>query len=284
MTTSALRSPFDTTIDAILHYYPLTSPDTTTPDHPHPHPRSETDTETETQPHSPNNLSSSISLSPTVSGTAYTCTRPRPQTRPISPLYTSTTSASLGSALPLPAPYRPPLVPPQQSYFPSRPTSRFIGTNTIQIQAPVPQRPGPGIPTFASSPNQSPRRNNMDSSSLLSPRANSRGGGGASPSRTPHHLNALSPLQSFSPLQPSSMPKLAPAVSNTASVGSVPDSATSDSRRLVKSMSRKQSMYASAAQWEKGQWERENENTPMGGLFSKITLVRAPDQDSGLKK
>jgi hypothetical protein len=43
-------------------------------------------------------------------------------------------------------------------------------------------------------------------------------------------------------------------------------------------------MYASAAQWEKGQWERENENTPIGSLFSKITLVKAPDQDLGLKK
>lgn len=282
MTTSALRSPFDTTIDAILHYYPLTSPDTTTtPDHPHPHPHHHPHPRSETDTHSPNNLSSSVSLSPTFSGTAYTCTRPT------SPLFTSTTSTPLGSALPLPAPYRPPpLVSPQhQSYFPSRPTSsRFIGTTTIQIQAPVPQRPGLGIPTLASSPNQSPKRSTMDSSSLLSPRTSTRGAGGASPSRTPHHLNALSPLQSFSPLEPSSMPKLAPAVSNSPLVGSAPDSATSESRRLVRSMSRKQSMYASAAHWEKGQWERENENMPMGGLFSKITLVKAPDQDSGLKK
>lgn len=44
-------------------------------------------------------------------------------------------------------------------------------------------------------------------------------------------------------------------------------------------------MYASAAQWEKGQYEREQgaENIA-GGLFSKITLVKAPDTESGLKK
>jgi hypothetical protein len=69
-------------------------------------------------------------------------------------------------------------------------------------------------------------------------------------------------------LQPMSMPKAAESPSKPPS--------------LVRSMSRKQSMYDSAAKWEQDQYMRDvtgNEN----GSFSKLILVRAPE-DVGLKQ
>lgn len=258
MTTTALHSPFEHTIDAILHYFPLTSPDR---DETH-NPRSET-----------RSLSSSISS-------------PHTYTRTQSPFCTSSsTSTSIVSALPLPTPYRPAQVDlPSSPHNNKSSPSRFTRDKTTLIEAPTPRRADTGTRTAALqiSPSTYTPKFIMESSSLAVPR-NSKGGGGSSPSRNTHHLNALSPLQSFSPLQTSPRPKTASVPS--ASAGSLTDSATGEGRtRLVRSMSRKQSMYASAAQWEKGQWERENENTPIGGLFSKITLVKAPDLDSGLKK
>jgi hypothetical protein len=53
---------------------------------------------------------------------------------------------------------------------------------------------------------------------------------------------------------------------------------------LVRSMSRKQSMYDSAAKWEQGQFMREMDGSENNnGAFSRLILVKAPE-DVGLKQ
>lgn len=240
MNPTALRSPFPTTIDAILHFYPLTSPDSVADADPyrrHPEPPSETSTLTSLS------VASGADESPSDS-----------------PLPSGASTPRL-SAILLPAPY-----------VPYRPPSRFVGRPTLQIESPVPRRVSAGPPSSPHRTHAITMETSSPNQNLAAPRVAKAG---SSPSRQPHPLNALSPLQSFSPLQSVPVPKTAG-----------PESAPSDGRgRLVRSMSRKQSMYASAAQWEKGQYERALEAENMsGGLFSKITLVKAPDQESGLKK
>jgi hypothetical protein len=100
-----------------------------------------------------------------------------------------------------------------------------------------------------------------------------------SPSR-PSKINALSPLQAFSPLQPMTVPR---DRSNTASEAS---SAGTRSRAssITKSLSRRQSLIAHAARWGTGEDYEDDSSMSSAGLFSRLTLVKAPNEESGLKR
>lgn len=198
--------------------------------------------------------------------------RPAPAPPPSSELASSRTES--------PLPHHSPPSSLSSTYSAIPLPTRFIGRgrSPIQLASPTPRRAS-GVPPLSPSRNTNSNNNNMEGLSLTVPRQSKGQAGGSSPSRIPH-LNALSPLQSFSPLQASPGPRTASTITESA-----PASVPSEGRgRLVRSMSRKQSMYASAAQWEKGQYERDHENRQAGGLFSRITLVKAPDVESGLKK
>ncbi|WVR04563.1 hypothetical protein IAU60_001570 [Kwoniella sp. DSM 27419] len=96
--------------------------------------------------------------------------------------------------------------------------------------------------------------------------------GAASPSRPPK-LSALSPLQTLSPMQP---PKTAlpSSYSETGSVGG-----RSRSSSVTKSLSRRQSVIAHAASWAAAP-EGDAEHPYAGSSFSRLTLVKAPAEDS----
>ncbi|ORX38879.1 hypothetical protein BD324DRAFT_295692 [Kockovaella imperatae] len=97
-----------------------------------------------------------------------------------------------------------------------------------------------------------------------------------SPSRP--HMTALSPLQAFSPLQSMSLPfKEQSAVSDKSP-------SLSRTSSLTRSLSRRQSLIAHAASWDAGHdYDDENLTNPMA-LFSRLTLVKAPSQDTGLRR
>jgi hypothetical protein len=68
----------------------------------------------------------------------------------------------------------------------------------------------------------------------------------------------------------------------------------SRSTSITKSLTRRQSLIAGAARWDQGQreeWGDENHwagiaagALPTSGLFSRLTLVKAPAEKSGLKQ
>ncbi|WWC67839.1 uncharacterized protein I206_101756 [Kwoniella pini CBS 10737] len=96
----------------------------------------------------------------------------------------------------------------------------------------------------------------------------------ASPSRPPK-LSALSPLQTFSPLQP--VKTALPSTSASSDAGSVSGRRRASS--VTKSLSRRQSLIAHAANWGAGGKE-DTELPDSGNLFSRLTLVKAPAADN----
>lgn len=108
-----------------------------------------------------------------------------------------------------------------------------------------------------------------------------------SPSRH-HGRSALSSLQGLSPMPTPSIPLPSPS-SHTRSISGESDgrSAGGHSRTgsVTRSLSRRQSLYHSAAEWGVGK-EYSNENlTSPASLFSRLTLVKAPaSEQSGLRK
>lgn len=170
---TALSSPFDSTLDAILHFYPIDSPTT----------RHHLDTITETTSASSN---------------------PTPTTSP-SPTYIPTTIPTLSlPPLDLPLPYAYPC--PKSDLSPSRFSPDHIHSKMphTTVQQPEPRR---AVASPKNIINTTTTRRNMDTSPnrLTAPRATRSG---SSPSRSPYHgLSALSPLQGISPMQPMSLPR-----------------------------------------------------------------------------
>jgi hypothetical protein len=168
---TAFSTPFDSTLDAILHFYPLDS-----------NRQHHLDTIIETTSTS---ASSCDNLTPTAS---------------ISP---SPTPAISLPPLDLPLPY----VHPSDSYSsPSRFSPGHIHSKMplAHVQQPEPRR---AVASPKNIINTTTTRRNMDISPnrLSAPRSMRSG---SSPSRSPHHgLTALSPLQGISPMQPMSLPK-----------------------------------------------------------------------------
>ncbi|WRT64843.1 uncharacterized protein IL334_001779 [Kwoniella shivajii] len=243
-TTSSLSAPFPTLLDAILHYYPLAS-----------------------------NQSNSLQSPAT----------------PLLPFPPSISDhqrrQSSISSPPWPSPTR-------------RSASRFISHDTQankvpDIQAPIAQplptpRRVPHDPTHLS-PNRgagaSERRTRGDKENMLpgeeqySPSSsygrNARGS--ASPSR-PMKLSALSPLQTFSPLQPKQASLPSASASDAGSL-----SGRSRASSVTKSLSRRQSLIAHAANWGAGGGEQQAQ-PDAGNLFSRLTLVKAPAGDASVRR
>ena len=104
-----------------------------------------------------------------------------------------------------------------------------------------------------------------------------------SPSRH-HGLTALSPLQAFSPLQPTA-PLFGISHSRSNSdAGSVASSVADGSRTgsVTRSLSRRQSLIASAEKWSPG--ELENSRGDASSLFSRLTLVKAPAEGANIRR
>ncbi|WWC86994.1 uncharacterized protein L201_001876 [Kwoniella dendrophila CBS 6074] len=102
--------------------------------------------------------------------------------------------------------------------------------------------------------------------------------GSLSPSR-PIKLSALSPLQTFSPLQPAKISL--PSTATASDAGSV--SGRSRASSVTKSLSRRQSIIAHAASWDK-EARLEHEQPNIGNLFSRLTLVKAPAADTTVRR
>ncbi|WWC59363.1 uncharacterized protein I303_101915 [Kwoniella dejecticola CBS 10117] len=113
-----------------------------------------------------------------------------------------------------------------------------------------------------------------DPLSPSSPYSGRNAKGSASPSRPPK-LSALSPLQTFSPLQP--VKAALPPTTASSDAGSI--SGRSRASSVTKSLSRRQSLIAHAAGWAAGGKEDIDQNDS-GNLFSRLTLVKAPAADS----
>jgi hypothetical protein len=135
------------------------------------------------------------------------------------------------------------------------------------------------------SPGHLAKSGNMDvpsSPSGLRPRPHQ------SPSRH-HGLSALSPLQGLSPMPTASVPLPSPRSSHARSISGESDgrSAGGHSRAgsVTRSLSRRQSLYHSAAEWGDGkEYGNENTSTP-ASLFSRLTLVKAPaSEQAGLRR
>lgn len=165
---TARISPFDTTLDAILHFYPLDSPTTHTRRH-------HLDTITETTSDSSLDHITPTSLSPT----------PTPSSLP---------------PVDLPLPY---ICPCSDSNLsPSRFSPGHIHSKMPQVHQPEPRRAAASPKNII---NTSTRTMDTSPNRLTAPRA---ARSGSSPSRSPYHgLTALSPLQGISPMQPMSIPK-----------------------------------------------------------------------------
>jgi hypothetical protein len=177
--------------------------------------------------------------------------------------------------------------PPQQppftrtahvSFAPVAPYNTTYHTSSAPSRFTSRQQPSLTTPKIRSSPQRKATGAvaNMDNSSPQSiPGKNKLS---ASPSRHRNH-NVLSPLQTFSPLQPvSNLPKSSLA-SDAGSVGG-----RSRAPSLTRSLSRKQSLYANAAKWSQGHdYDDENITNP-ASLFSRLTLVKAPSEASAMLK
>lgn len=101
-----------------------------------------------------------------------------------------------------------------------------------------------------------------------------------SPSRPTKHT-VLSPLQALSPLQPTSQSRhRSQPSSDASSIGTTRSRASS----ITKSLSRRQSLIAHAARWGAGMDYEEEDVMHAAGLFSRLTLVKAPSENSGLKR
>jgi len=103
-----------------------------------------------------------------------------------------------------------------------------------------------------------------------------------SPSPSRHYgLSALSPLQAFSPLPtPSALPKEKSSRSSNAGTDSPKTHTRSSS--LTRSLSRRQSLIANAEKWSRG--DEHGDRGDVESLFSRITLVKAPAEETTLKR
>lgn len=119
-------------------------------------------------------------------------------------------------------------------------------------------------------------RENTDHLAAPSPPLSIRGSrSGTSPSSRPPKLNALSPLQAFSPLQSMKTPM---HVSDTAGTGSLTRSRSSSS--VTRSLSRRESMVENAQRWRSG-LDADDDGK---GLFSRLTLVKAPRKKDDVRR
>jgi len=107
-----------------------------------------------------------------------------------------------------------------------------------------------------------------------------------SPSPSRHHgLSALSPLQAFSPLSTPSLPNKSLAKDKrqtSPSSGTNSPRGHSRSASLTRSLSRRQSLIANAERWGRG--DEDNSRGDVTALFSRITLVKAPTEETTLKR
>ena len=100
----------------------------------------------------------------------------------------------------------------------------------------------------------------------------------ASPGRHHHGLSALSPLQTFSPLQPVAIPRREGSGRSRAN-----SAAKEEKPSLSRSLSRRQSLYRNAEKWDAGEeYVDENMMNP-GSLYSRLTLVKAPAEKEGIR-
>lgn len=254
-TIPALDTPFQSTLDAILHFYPLGEQS-----------RHHIDFDTAS-------ASTSLTLGPTRSRTPTNSTPAHTHTSRSHCDSISTLDLSRSHSLPpldLPLPYIYPcadLNPSPSRFSPSKNNNRNQNTHT-QIHQPEPRRAAAATPKHILN-----TRYKMDispSRNLAAPRASRSG---SSPSRSPYHgLTALSPLQGLSPMQSASinLPKTASVVESPKkpqSLGRIP--------------SRRASMVRSAAEWQRdSEIEAMTQNQQTGfGQFSKLILYKAPKED-----
>ena len=192
---------------------------------------------------------------------------PISHSKPNSPVPSVEHAADRANSLPLP-----PLVP--NGTTPPR-ISRFLSwTDKQQIHAPVPKHPQPNHASTLRPPGA------MDGSPGSSPGKPRSIRASPSPSRGHHHgLSALSPLQMFSPLEGGRQLKPKPRTPSDASMTS--GAGLSRSSSVTRSLSRRQSLIASAAKWSPGQdYEQENY-----AKFSRLTIVKAPaEKDKGMQQ
>jgi len=249
-TIPALNTPFQSTLDAILHFYPLGDQS-----------RHHIDFDIATE---------STSCTPTATRTAPTPTPAHTYTTHSHCDSISTLDLSRSHSLPpldLPLPYIYPCAGLNLS--PSRfPLPNNNRNTQTQIHRTEPRRAAAATPRHILN-----ARYKMDispSRNLAAPRASRSG---SSPSRSPYHgLTALSPLQGLSPMQSASinLPKTASVVESPKkpqSLGRIP--------------SRRASMVRSAAEWQRdSEMEALAQNQQTGfGQFSKLILYKAPKED-----
>jgi hypothetical protein len=232
---------FDSALDAILHYYPLGD--------------------------SHHTFETPIRVSPPTISTTTVSASFGPNSR-------STHSSSIDtiSPLALPLPYIHPL--PDLNL----PTTRFLSNRNMSPSRPQVQQPAPRRPTPTASPDSllNHNRASMDISpsrnTLSAPRATRSG---SSPSRSPYHgITALSPLQGMQPM----------SISKTASsVAESPVRPHSElpprPETLGRIPSRRQSMLQSAASWQMGQ--RDENQQDRGTQTSRLVICKSPKEDEG---
>ncbi|WVQ97991.1 hypothetical protein IAU59_005111 [Kwoniella sp. CBS 9459] len=251
--TPSTDNPFPSLLDAILHYYPVANAPCPSPP-------------------PPCHAISRSSPFPSATSPVPLPTEPPHQRRKSTPNFVLSSSTHARSSASRFLPQQPPVVP--------------------DIQAPTPQHPTQGLksdfghsahdnglltPSQATlaTPDRSPagKENMLPEEHMTSPSSLGRNIKAAtSPSRPPK-LSALSPLQTFSPLQP-----VKTALPSTGSdAGSI--NGRSRSSSVTRSLSRRQSLYAQAAQW--GVKEDQNDYSDASNLFSRLTLVKAPPEEAG---
>ncbi|OCF37385.1 hypothetical protein I316_00506 [Kwoniella heveanensis BCC8398] len=246
---SSNDNPFPSLLDAILHYYPVTS-----------------GCSGSTSSQSP--CSSPFPLATSPQPASIESAHQRRKSTPNLGLFHPTRTSSASRFLP----QQPQVIPDIQAPAPQRPLQ--LDKNDLQ---PISHDNGlltPNQATFAS-PNRSPggKENMLPDDHMTSPSSHGRNIKAAtSPSRPPK-LSALSPLQTFSPLQP-----VKTALPSTGSdAGSLHGRSRSSS--VTKSLSRRQSLYAHAAKWGAG--DDQNDLPDAASLFSRLTLVKAPPEETG---
>jgi hypothetical protein len=251
-TIPALFTPFQSTLDAILHFYPLGHSDHDT--------IIDFDSASTTES---TTLNRTFTCPPTITSTPHTFTSDSHCDS------VSTLDLSHSHSLPpldLPLPYIYPCA--DLNLSPSRFSPNNNRNTQTQIHQPEPRRAAAATPKHILN-----TRIKMDispSRNLAAPRATR---GGSSPSRSPYHgLTALSPLQGISPMQsvPINLPKTASSTESPKrpeSLGRIP--------------SRRASMVRSAAEWQRDrEVEALNENKKTGfEQFSKLILYKAPKED-----
>ncbi|WVF69948.1 hypothetical protein IAT40_004733 [Kwoniella sp. CBS 6097] len=253
---SALSShndnPFPSLLDAILHYYPVNTACSNSPTQ---------------SPPTPSSSPFPLATSPKPLPNDYTHQR-RKSTPNLGWLKSTHTHSSASRFLP----QQPQIIPDIQAPTPHhRPD---LNRNHLNQPSHDNGLLTPVQAAFAT-PDRSPggKENMLPDEHMTSPSSYGRNIKAAtSPSRPPK-LSALSPLQTFSPLQPAKT-----ALPSTGSdAGSIHGRSRSSS--VTRSLSRRQSLYEHAAKWRSG---KEQDDSPdLGNLFSRLTLVKAPPEETG---